>query len=409
MSTNRCPVVIDLRTPQLLALAHVGYRGQSLIAATVAGLVRNGNYSVVVLVETETHARTLQAPTLPLTGPSSVPCVTEQQLDSFLSDAHDRRPMFWLTSLVPGLRAEELERAVVEHTDHIRSGWVGSHGLLLAGGEYSPARVAGWMLDTAKLGGVRESARAVGSFDAANARPLARMERAAFVDLEGWSAFVRIEQRLQAERLLRQGARLDDWESLQVTGELQCALGVSIGPHVICEGRVILSEGVTVGPYAYLRDVNVGRNTEIKAFSMLEEVQIAEDCRVGPYARLRGRTILEKGVSIGNFVELKATKVGVGGRINHMTFLGDAELGQDVTIGAGVNTCNHDGERSVATRIEQGAYIGCGTQLVAPLIIGKDATIGAGSTITETVEPGGLTLARSRQVRISHWARRGKK
>ena len=149
-----------------------------------------------------------------------------------------------------------------------------------------------------------------------------------------------------------------------MVGKLQCATGVSIGAHVTVEGHVELEHGVTIGAYTYLRNVRVGANTEVKAFCSLEDVAVGANCRVGPYARLRTQTVVEDGVSIGNFVELKATRVGSGGRINHFGFLGDAVLQPDVTIGAGVITCNHDGAKTVATEIESGAYVGSGSHFV---------------------------------------------
>jgi len=404
MSNSQCPVVIDLRAPHLLALANVGYKGRTLAAATTAGLVQEEARLVLILVATKADEVAVAWGL-----PQSVRCVTKSQLDSVLDDGCTGQPLVWLTSLVPGLRAEDVERSIVEHSDQARAGSDSARSLLRGGGGLSPPQAAGWILDTTRLGGAHAVARAVESPLAPNARSLAPFPRPAFVDLDGWSAFLSEEQRMHAEQLLGQGVRLDDWRSLQINGELECATRVTIAAHVVFEGRVVLGEGVTVGPYTYLRDVTVGPNTEIKAFSVLEDVRVGDDCRIGPYARLRGNTTLERGVSIGNFVELKATNVGIGGRINHMTFLGDADLGSNVTIGAGVITCNHDGEKAAETKIEEGAYVGSGTQLVAPLVIGKGATIAAGSTITESVEPGGLTIARSRQVRIDRWLRWGKK
>ena len=404
MPNSQCPVVIDLRAPHLLALANVGYKGRTLAAATIGELVEGDARLVAVLVATKADEIAVA-----WALPQSIRCVTRQQLDSVLEDAPAGQPLVWLTSLVPGLSAEDIGHAIVEHSDHVRAGWDGTCSLLRGSGEQSPAQVAGWILDTTRLGGARGAALAVESPLALDVRSLLPFSRPAFCDLDGWSAFISEERRMQAEQLLGQGVRLDDWKSLQINGEVDGAARVTIAAHVIFEGRVVLGEGVAVGPYTYLRDVTVGPNTEIKAFSVLEDVRIGEDCRIGPYARLRGHTTLERGVSIGNFVELKATNVGIGGRINHMAFLGDADLGPNVTIGAGVITCNHDGEKAAGTKIEEGAYVGSGTQLVAPLVLGKDATIAAGSTITESVEPGGLTIARSRQVRIDRWLRWGKK
>tara|TARA_B100000780_G_scaffold259396_1_gene210403 strand:- start:234 stop:923 length:690 start_codon:yes stop_codon:yes gene_type:complete len=200
-----------------------------------------------------------------------------------------------------------------------------------------------------------------------------------------------------AQALLAKGVIVDDWRTLQVAGELICEEGVRIKSHVVVEGRVILKAGATVGPYCYLDSTEIGANTDVRAFSVLENVVVGKNCRIGPYARLRDKTEIDSGSSIGNFVELKATRVGQGGRINHHTFLGDAFLEENVTIGAGVITCNHDGIKSVETTFGSGAYVGSGTQLVAPLSVGADAIIGAGSTITENVPDRILAIARARQ------------
>ena len=228
------------------------------------------------------------------------------------------------------------------------------------------------------------------------------------VNLSELSKQLENKKKQAAQRLLDAGVILDDWTTLNVTGELTCGPGVRISAHVVIEGAVIMGNNVQIGPYTCLKDSTVGANSEIRPFSSLEGVEIGENCRVGPYARIRDQCVIARDSSIGNFVELKATNVGANGRINHLSFLGDAELEANITIGAGVITCNYDGTSNVKTRIEQGAFIGCGTELVAPITIGRNATIGAGSTITHDVEPDGLTLARSRQVRINDWHRKSK-
>ena len=204
-----------------------------------------------------------------------------------------------------------------------------------------------------------------------------------------------------AEALISKGVIIDDWRTLEVAGELICEEGVRIKSHVVVEGRVILKAGATVGPYCYLDSSEIGTDTDIRAFSVLESVVVGPNCRIGPYARLRDKTEIGKGSSIGNFVELKAVQVGQGGRINHHTFLGDAFLEENVTIGAGVITCNYDGIKSVETTFGAGAYVGSGTQLVAPLSVGADAVIGAGSTITEDVPDRMLAIARARQQNLT--------
>lgn len=204
-----------------------------------------------------------------------------------------------------------------------------------------------------------------------------------------------------AQDLIAKGVDIDDWRTLEVHGELICEVGVRIKSHVVIEGRVILKEGTTVGPYCYLESSVIGTNTDIRAFSVLESVIVGNNCRIGPYARLRAKTDVSDEVSIGNFVELKAVNVGHGSRINHHSFLGDAFLEENVTIGAGVITCNYDGSKSVETTFRTGAYVGSGSQLVAPVSIGVGSIIGAGSTITEDVPDQKLAIARSRQKNLN--------
>ena len=221
------------------------------------------------------------------------------------------------------------------------------------------------------------------------------------LDLEESTKSLDLKMQGIAQALIGKGVIVDDWRTLQVAGELICEEGVRIKSHVVVEGRVILKAGATVGPYCYLDSTEIGANTDVRAFSVLENVVVGKNCRIGPYARLRDKTEIGKGSSIGNFVELKATRVGQGARINHHTFLGDAFLEENVTIGAGVITCNHDGIKSVETTFGSGAYVGSGTQLVAPLSVGVDAIIGAGSTITENIPDRNLAIARARQQNLT--------
>jgi bifunctional UDP-N-acetylglucosamine pyrophosphorylase/glucosamine-1-phosphate N-acetyltransferase len=176
---------------------------------------------------------------------------------------------------------------------------------------------------------------------------------------------------------------------------------------VIIQGRVTLGDNVIVGPYAILSDAAVGDGTRIGPFTLIDGAEIGSGGRVGPYARLRPGTSIGAQAQIGNFVEIKNSLIGPGARINHHAFVGDATLGSNVTLGAGTITCNHDGTGTARTEIGDGAYIGSGTELVAPIIIGAGATIGAGSTITDDAPPRQLTVARARQVSIVGWKPRG--
>ena len=223
------------------------------------------------------------------------------------------------------------------------------------------------------------------------------------------AALERLWQRRAAEGLMRQGVTLLDPDRLDLRGEVVCGTDVTLDVGVVLEGRVELGDGVRVGPYAVLKDVRLGEGCEVLAHSVLEGVEAGAGVRIGPFARLRPGTRLADGVRVGNFVELKAAEVGEGSKINHLSYVGDASVGRDVNIGAGTITCNYDGHRKHRTVIEDEAFIGSDTQLVAPVRVGRRATIGAGSTITKDAPPGELTLSRAPQVTRKGWRRPGER
>jgi bifunctional UDP-N-acetylglucosamine pyrophosphorylase/glucosamine-1-phosphate N-acetyltransferase len=184
---------------------------------------------------------------------------------------------------------------------------------------------------------------------------------------------------------------------------LSCGRDVAIDVNCVFEGEVKLGDRVRVGPNCVLRNVTVGADTEIRAFSLLEEAKVGKRCRIGPYARLRPGAALAEEVHIGNFVEVKASRLGAGSKANHLSYLGDAEIGARVNIGAGTITCNYDGAKKNRTVIEDDAFIGSDATLVAPVTIAKGSYIGAGSTISKNTPAGQLTVARARQVSIPAW------
>jgi bifunctional UDP-N-acetylglucosamine pyrophosphorylase/glucosamine-1-phosphate N-acetyltransferase len=157
-----------------------------------------------------------------------------------------------------------------------------------------------------------------------------------------------------------------------------------------------------------IRDSRVAADTHIHANCVIEDAEIARNCRVGPFARLRPGAVLDEGVHIGNYVEVKNSTIGAGSKVNHLSYIGDARIGRGVNVGAGTITCNYDGENKWPTVIEDGAFIGSGSMLVAPVQIGAGATIGAGSTITQSTPADRLTLERARQTTIEHWQRPAK-
>ena len=197
---------------------------------------------------------------------------------------------------------------------------------------------------------------------------------------------------------LRDGVRIRDPDRVAIRGELRCGAGVEIDLNVIIEGRVSLGDEVKIGANAILINATIGAQSVVHPYSLVADAVIGAHSFVGPYARVRPGSTIGDSVQIGNFVEVKNAVIGMGSRINHLAFIGDATLGDGVTIGAGTITCNHDGVEVQRTQIGANAYVGSGCELVAPIRIGENSIIGAGSTITHDAPAGQLTIARSRQV-----------
>ena len=216
-------------------------------------------------------------------------------------------------------------------------------------------------------------------------------------------------QSRMARVLAEQGVRFADPSRFDQRGSVVVGQDVEIDVSVILEGRVVLGAGVRVGPFCRLKDVVLGVNTIVHAHCDLDGVAAGDACNIGPFARLRPGTILSGHVHVGNFVEIKKARIGDGSKANHLSYLGDAEIGAGVNIGAGTITCNYDGVNKFTTRIGDGAFIGSNTSLVAPVMIGDEATIGAGSVISKDAPPGQLTVARGRQVNVTGWRRPIKK
>jgi bifunctional UDP-N-acetylglucosamine pyrophosphorylase/glucosamine-1-phosphate N-acetyltransferase len=212
-------------------------------------------------------------------------------------------------------------------------------------------------------------------------------------------------RRLRAEELMRGGASIADPMRIDIRGEVTVGRDVFIDVNTVLIGRVHLDARVRVGPNCLIRDSHVGADTEIRANCVVEEAKVAENCKIGPFARLRPGTVLAAGVHIGNFVEVKNSEVGADSKVNHLSYVGDARVGRGVNVGAGTITCNYDGVNKWSTVIEDGAFIGSGSMLVAPVTVGEGATIGAGSTLTEDAPAGKLTLTRARQTTLENWAR----
>jgi bifunctional UDP-N-acetylglucosamine pyrophosphorylase/glucosamine-1-phosphate N-acetyltransferase len=209
----------------------------------------------------------------------------------------------------------------------------------------------------------------------------------------------------QARKLMLDGVTLIDPARVDVRGVVSVGQDVVIDVNVVLEGEVKLGDGVRIGPNCLIRHAQIAAGTEVFANCVIDRAIIGPDCRIGPFARVRPESVLAEQVHVGNFVEIKNTRIGAGSKANHLTYLGDATVGAGVNVGAGTVTCNYDGVNKWPTTIEDDVFIGSGSMLVAPVQIGAGANIGAGSTISRGAPAGQLTLARARQVSIPGWKR----
>jgi bifunctional UDP-N-acetylglucosamine pyrophosphorylase/glucosamine-1-phosphate N-acetyltransferase len=215
----------------------------------------------------------------------------------------------------------------------------------------------------------------------------------------------RIQQLRIAQRLLENGVRLADPARIDVRGDLTCGRDVAIDVNCVFEGAVVLADAVDIGPNCVLKNVRIAAGARIAAFSHLEDAVVGPDCIVGPYARLRPGAELGPEVHIGNFVEVKNSTIAAQSKANHLAYIGDARIGQRVNVGAGTITCNYDGANKHLTVIEDDVFIGSDTQLVAPVTVGRGATLGAGTTLTKDAPPDALTVSRAKQMSLAGWQR----
>jgi len=219
----------------------------------------------------------------------------------------------------------------------------------------------------------------------------------------------RVHQADIAGSLMGRGVTLADPARIDVRGSLACGRDVAIDVNCVFDGEVSLGDRVSVGSHCVLKNVKIAAGTRIEPFCHMEDAEIGAGCRIGPYARIRPGAALAEDVHIGNFVEVKASSIGKGSKANHLAYIGDAEIGRSVNIGAGTITCNYDGANKHRTVIEDDVFIGSDTQLVAPVRVGRGATLGAGTTLTRDAPTGQLTVSRAKQVSIPGWKRPKKK
>lgn len=215
----------------------------------------------------------------------------------------------------------------------------------------------------------------------------------------------RYYQKTLANKYMAQGLALADPNRFDCRGTLSIGKDVFIDINVIIEGEVSLGNNVTIGPNCCLKNCNISADTRVHANSIIDTAIVAESCEIGPYARLRPMAELKEGAKVGNFVEIKKSLIGAGSKVNHLSYIGDAELGENVNVGAGTITCNYDGVNKFQTIIGNKSFIGSNSALVAPIILAEGTTIAAGSTITKNTTKDTLAIARSQQRNIDSWVR----
>lgn len=211
---------------------------------------------------------------------------------------------------------------------------------------------------------------------------------------------------MKTEDLFNQGITIADASRLDVRGDVESGKDCSIDVNVILEGSIALGDNVSIGPNTILKNVRIGSNTKIEAFSHIDGAKIGDNCVIGPYARLREGSLIENSAKVGNFVETKNTTLGEGSKANHFTYLGDTEIGKGSNIGAGTITCNYDGKNKHKTTIGNDSFIGSNASLVAPVTVGSNATVAAGSVITKDIPDNALGFGRSKQENKNDWSKK---
>ncbi|RSZ59136.1 bifunctional UDP-N-acetylglucosamine diphosphorylase/glucosamine-1-phosphate N-acetyltransferase GlmU [Massilia atriviolacea] len=303
-----------------------------------------------------------------------------------------------ITRIVEEKDANEAERAICEinsgimvaPTRHLKK-WLGALSNNNAQGEYYLTDIVA----QAVTDGV----------PVVSANPAAEWEVAGVNSKVQLAELERRHQLNIANALLEKGVTLLDPARIDVRGELICGRDVTIDVGCVFEGRVELGDGVSVGAHSVLVDARIAAGTNIKPFCHIEDAVVGAKSVIGPYARLRPGTELAEDVHIGNFVEIKNSQIAAHSKANHLAYVGDATVGSRVNIGAGTITCNYDGANKFRTVIEDDAFIGSDSQLIAPVTVGKGATLGAGTTLSKDAPAGKLTISRTRQMTIDNWSR----
>lgn len=350
-----------------------------------------------------------------------VPLISDQTLTDLLN-AHPQGGIALLTVILDNptgygriMRINGQVTAIVEQKDASEEEKLITEvntGVLVASGKDLKRWLAGLDNNNAQgeyyLTDVIAAAHAEGGVIAA-VHPQNSMEVEGVNDRVQLASLERRFQLEQAHKLLTQGVMLRDPARFDLRGELQCGHDVEIDVNVVIEGSVSLGNNVTIGAGSVLIDCEIDDNTLVRPYSVIEGATVGEECTIGPFTRLRPGAELKNDAHVGNFVEVKNARIGEGSKANHLTYIGDAEIGQRTNIGAGTITCNYDGANKHKTIIGDDVFVGSDTQLVAPVTVANGVTIGAGATITKNIDEGELVITRAKERRITGWKRPTKK
>ena len=247
---------------------------------------------------------------------------------------------------------------------------------------------------------INEKGYKIKTHEASNNEVKGANNKAELVELEA------LYRDMKAQDLINNGVTVADPSRLDVRGDVQAGNDCSIDVNVILEGNIILGDNVSIGANTILKNTTIGSDTKIEPFSHIDQAMIGSNCVIGPYARLREGSQIENSAKVGNFVETKNSTLGEGSKANHFTYLGDTEVGKSTNIGAGTITCNYDGTNKHKTSIGDDSFIGSNTALVAPVTVGSNATVAAGSVITKDIPDNGLGVARGKQNNKENWSKK---
>jgi len=307
-----------------------------------------------------------------------------------------------VTAIVEEKDASDEQRAITETNTGIMSGKCGLLNELLSETDSNNAQGEYYLTDVFSLAHARgvaiNTAHAADEWEVAGVNNKAQL-----------TVLERQYQSLQVQELLDGGVTVKDRNRLDIRGKVTAGRDVSLDVGVVLEGEVKLGDNVTIGPYCVIKNAVIESGTVIAAHTVIEDSTVGTDCNVGPFARLRPGTELSGSNKVGNFVEIKAAKVGLGSKVNHLSYVGDAELGQRVNVGAGTITCNYDGANKHKTVLGDDVFIGSNSSLVAPIAVGAGATVGAGSTLSKNVTDHALAFTRAQHKTINDWPRPTKK